>query len=143
MFKTYQKYIIHNFISKFFLITLIFFSLIIIMGSLDEVTFSKDLDVNFLTPYFLTLLNAPITLFEIFPFIFLLTTQFLFYDLFKKDELNLLKTNGLNNFSIIKIVFLIAITIGIFNVLIFYNIASNLKFYYSNFRNLFKICYII
>ena len=135
MFKTYQKYIIHNFLSKFFLITLIFFSLIIIMGSLEEVTFSKDLDVNFLTPYFLTLLNAPITLFEIFPFIFLLTTQFLFYDLFKKDELNLLKTNGLNNFSIIKIIFLIAICIGVFNVLIFYNIASNLKFYYSNIKN--------
>ena len=92
MFKTYQKYIINNFISKFFLITLIFFSLIIIMGSLDEVSFTKDLDIHFLTPYFLTLLNAPITLFEIFPFIFLLTTQFLFYDLFKKDELNLLKT---------------------------------------------------
>ena len=135
MFKTYQKYIINNFISKFFLITLIFFTLIIIMGSLDEVTFSKDLDVNFLTPYFLTLLNAPITLFEIFPFIFLLTTQFLFYDLFKKDELSLLKTNGLNNFSIIKIIFLIAISIGVFNVLIFYNIASNLKFYYSNIKN--------
>ena len=135
MFKTYQKYIIQNFISKFVLITFIFFSLIIIMGSLEEVTFSKDLDINFFTPYFLTLLNAPITLFEIFPFIFLLTTQFLFYDLFKKDELNLLKTNGLNNFSIIKIIFSIAIIIGIFNVLIFYNIASNLKFYYSNIKN--------
>jgi lipopolysaccharide export system permease protein len=105
------------------------------MGSLEEVTFSKDLDVNFFTPYFLTLLNAPITLFEIFPFIFLLTTQFLFYDLFRKDELNLLKTNGLNNFSIIKIIFLIAIIIGVFNVLIFYNISSNLKFYYSNIKN--------
>tara|TARA_B100001564_G_C20623609_1_gene663585 strand:- start:225 stop:1304 length:1080 start_codon:yes stop_codon:yes gene_type:complete len=135
MFKTYQKYIIQNFISKFVLITIVFFSLIIIMGSLEEVTFSKELDVNFLTPYFLTLLNAPITLFEIFPFIFLLTTQFLFFDLFKKDELNLLKTNGLNNFSIIKIIFLIAIIIGVFNVLIFYNIASNLKFYYSNIKN--------
>jgi len=135
MFKTYQKYIIQNFISKFILITLIFFSLIVIMGSLEEVTFSKDLDVNFFTPYFLTLLNAPITLFEIFPFIFLLTTQFLFYDLFRKDELNLLKTNGLNNFSIIKIIFLIAIIIGVFNVLIFYNISSNLKFYYSNIKN--------
>ena len=53
MFKTYQKYIIHNFISKFFLITLIFFSLIIIMGSLDEVSFTKDLDIHFLTPYFI------------------------------------------------------------------------------------------
>ena len=85
MFKTYQKYIINNFISKFFLITLIFFSLIIIMGSLDEVSFTKDLDIHFLTPYFLTLLNAPITLFEIFPFIFLISTQFFFYGIFRKD----------------------------------------------------------
>ena len=135
MFKIYQKYIIQSFISKFLLITLIFFSLVVIMGSLEEISFSKDLDVNFFTPYFLTLLNAPITLFEIFPFIFLLTTQFLFYDLFKKDELNLLKTSGLNNFSVIKIIFFIAITIGLFNVIIFYNIASNLAFYYSNIKN--------
>ena len=84
MLKTYQKYIIKNFISKFFLITLIFFSLTIILGSLEEVSFVKKLDVNFLYPYYLTLLNAPITLFEIFPFILLLTTQFLFYDMLFK-----------------------------------------------------------
>ena len=138
MFKTYQKYIIHNFISKFFLISLIFFSLIIIMGSLDEVTFSKDLDVNFLTPYFLTLLNAPITLFEIFPFIFLLTTQFLYYDLIKNDELNLLKKNGLSNLKIVKILFLLSIAIGIFNVIVYYNLASKLKFHYSNIKNNFS-----
>ncbi len=135
MLKTYQKYIIQKFITKFFLITFIFFSLTIVLGSLEEISFSKDLDINFIYPYFLTLLNAPITLFEIFPFIFLLTTQFLFYDLFKKEELNLLKTNGLSNFSIIKIIFLIAITIGLFNIIIFYNISSNLKFHYSNIKN--------
>ena len=72
MLKTYQTYIIKNFISKFFFITVIFFSLIIILGSLEEVAFVKKLDVNFLYPYYLTLLNAPITLFEIFPFIFFL-----------------------------------------------------------------------
>ena len=135
MFRTYQKYIIQNFISKFFLITIIFFSLIIILGSLEEISFTKDLETSFFTPYFLTLLNAPITLFEIFPFIFLLSTQYLFYDLNKKNELKLLKTNGLQNLSIIKIIFLIAIFIGIFNVAIFYNLASNLKFYYSNIKN--------
>ncbi len=135
MLKTYQKYIIQKFISKFFLITFIFFALTIVLGSLEEISFSKDLDINFIYPYFLTLLNAPITLFEIFPFIFLLTTQFLFYDLFKKEELNLLKTNGLSNFSIIKIIFFIAITIGLFNIAIFYNISSNLKFHYSNIKN--------
>ena len=118
MFKTYQKYIIQNFLIKFFMITIVFFSLIIILGSLEEISFTKDLEVNFFYPYFLTLLNAPITLIEIFPFIFLLTTQFLIFDLFKKDELSLLKTNGLKNMSIIKLYFL-SVSIGIFNVFVF------------------------
>ena len=91
---------------KFINISLIFFSLTVVLGILEEISFFKNLDKNIFYPYFLTLLNAPITLFEIFPFIFLLTTQFLFYDLFKKEELNLLKKNGLNNLKIIKILFL-------------------------------------
>ena len=47
MFKTYQKYIIQNFLIKFFMITIVFFSLIIILGSLEEISFTKDLEVNF------------------------------------------------------------------------------------------------
>jgi len=135
MFKIYQKYLIYNFLIKFLYITIIFFSLTIILGLLEEISFFKDYQTNFIYPYFLTLLNAPITLFEIFPFIFLLTTQFLFYDLFKTDELNLLKKNGLNNIKIIKVLFFLSIFIGIFNILIFYNISSVLKFQYSNIKN--------
>ncbi len=138
MFKTYQKYIIINFLSKFFLITVIFFCLSIILGVLEEISFFKNLDANFIYPYFLTLLNAPITLFEIFPFIFLLTSQFLFYDLFKKDELNLLKKNGLSNFNIIKILFFLSLAMGIFTVLIYYNLASKLKFHYTSIKNNFS-----
>jgi len=138
MFKTYQKYLIANFLSKFLLISLVFFCLTIILGVLEEISFFKDLEINFLYPYFLTLLNAPITLFEIFPFIFLLTSQFLFYDLFKKDELNLLKKNGLSNFKIIKILFFLSLTMGIFTVLIYYNLASKLKFHYTNIKNNFS-----
>lgn len=138
MFKVYQKYLINSFIIKFIKISIIFFSLTIILGVLEEISFFKNLDQNIFYPYFLTFLNAPITLFEIFPFIFLLTTQFLFYDLFKNEELNLLKKNGLNNLKIIKVLFLLSIIIGIFNVLIYYNFASKLKFHYSNIKNGFS-----
>ncbi len=138
MFKTYQKYIISNFLSKFLLISGIFFCLTIILGVLEEISFFKNLEISFLYPYFLTLLNAPITLFEIFPFIFLLTSQFLFYDLFKKDELNLLKKNGLSNFKIIKILFFLSLTMGVLTVLIYYNLASKLKFHYTNIKNNFS-----
>ena len=137
MFKIYEKYIVRNFLSKFFYISVVFLSLIIILSILEEISFFKDSDSNFLFPYFLTLLSAPITLFEIFPFIFLIATQFLFFDLFRKDELNHMKNNGLSNLKIIKILFISSITIGILAVIIFYNIASSLKFIYTDFKNKF------
>ena len=135
MFKIYQTYLINKFLTKFVYITLVFFSLTIILNLLEEMSFFKDYQINFLYPYILTLLNAPITLFEIFPFIFLLSTQFLYYDIFKNDELNLLKKSGLNNLKIIKILFFLSILIGIFNITVFYNISSVLKFQYSDIKN--------
>ena len=138
MFKTYEKYIIKSFFNRFITISVIFLSLVIILSILEEISFFKNLDVSFLYPYFLTLLSAPITLFEMFPFIFLLSTQFLFYDLFKKEELNLLKSNGLSNLKIIKILFFSSLLMGLFTVFIYYNLASKLKFFYTDIKNNFS-----
>ncbi|MDC1176612.1 LptF/LptG family permease [Candidatus Pelagibacter sp.] len=135
MFKLYEKYLIEIFLKKFFLLAIIFFSLTFILGLLEEISFLKSQNKSFYYPYFLTLLNTPITLFEIFPFIFLLSTQFLFYDLFKKEELELLKKNGLKNTSIIKLLFIVSVIMGLVSVLIYYNFASTLKFHYSNIKN--------
>ena len=135
MFKIYQKYLITNFLIKFFYISLIFLALTFILNILEEISFVKNLDINIWYPYFLTLLNLPITIFEIFPFIFLLTTQFLFYELFKKQELDVLKKNGLSNLKIIKVLFLSSIIMGIISVGIYYNLASKLKFHYLNLKN--------
>ena len=63
MFRIYEKYFIKSFLNKFFTISIVFISLIIILSILEEISFFKDLDVNFLYPYFLTLLGAPVTLF--------------------------------------------------------------------------------
>ncbi len=138
MFKIYQKYLIEEFLKKFFIIFFIFFCLTFILTLFEEIKFFEEEEVGIFYPYFLTLINSPTTLFEIFPFIILLTTQFLFYDLNNKDELKLLRTNGLSNTNIIKVLFLLSIVIGIFNVLIFYNISSKLKFYYSDIKNSFS-----
>ena len=138
MFKVYQKYLINNFLIKFVYLSIIFFSLTFILSILEEITFLKNIEVSFWYPYFLTLLSTPITLFEIFPFIFLLTTQFLFYEMFKKKELVLLKANGLSNLKIIKILFSLSLAIGIFNIVIYYNFASKLNFQYSNIKNKFS-----
>ncbi len=138
MFKIYQKHIIRNFINKFLTVSIIFLCLVIILNILEEISFFKDLEVNFLFPYLLTLLTAPITLFEIFPFIFLISTQLFFYELFKKDELTLFKTIGLSNIKIINILFISSFIIGLFTVLIYYNAASKLKFFYTDIKNNFS-----
>ena len=76
MFKIYQKYLIQNFLLKFINISIIFFSLTIILGILEEISFFKNLEVNFLYPYFLTFLNSPMTLFVYF-FLFSIKQQYL------------------------------------------------------------------
>ena len=138
MFKTYQNYIIKVFLNKFLYVSLVFLSLIYILGILEEINFFKDIDGSFYFPYLLTLLNLPITLFEIFPFIFLITSQLFMHKLFKNDELDLLKKSGINNLKLINIIFLLSLLIGVFNIVIYYNFASKLKFYYSDIKNTFS-----
>ena len=138
MLKVYQNYLLKKFLVKYLYLCIIFCSLIVILSLLDEISFFKNYDVNFIYPYFLTLLSTPSTLFQIFPFIFILTTQFLFFDLYKTQEINLLKKSGLTNFKIIKNLFMISFFVGVFNVVFFYNTSSTLKFQYSNIKNIFS-----
>lgn len=139
MFKIYQKYIIQKFLKKFFLLSLIFFSLTLILGILEEITFLKNTNSNIFLPYVLTFLNAPITLYEIFPFIFLLSTQFFFYEIFNNDELVLFKNNGLSNLKMIYILFIITFIIGVIINSVFYNISSKLKYFYIDIKNNFSL----
>ena len=135
MFKIYQKYIISKFLKKFFLISLVFFCLSIILGILEEISFLKNTNSSIFLPYLLTLLNAPITLFEIFPFIFLLSTQFFFHEIFKNNELSLFKNIGLSNLKIILVLLITTITVGILINTLYYNTSSKLKFFYTDIKN--------
>jgi len=135
MIKTYENYLIRLFVSKILVVSLVFFSLIVILGVFDEINFFKELDVNILFPFFMTLLNLPSTLFEIFPFIFLISTQFFFLDLINKNELEVLKVNGLGNIKIIKVLFFTSFILGLLLVAIYYNFSSKLKFIYLDIKN--------
>ncbi len=135
MIKTYQKYLIILFLKKIFNVSLIFFSLIFILSIFEEISFFKELELSFLFLFLMTLLNAPSTLFEIFPFIFLISTQFFFLELIEKKELDVLKVNGLNNLKIIQQLALTSLVMGIILVIFFYNLSSNLKFIYLELKN--------
>ena len=135
MLKTYQLYLINLFLKKLFFISLIFLSLVFILSLFDEISFFEDSDLGFYFPMFLTFLNSPSTLFEIFPFIFLISSQFFFIDLIEKNELKVLKINGLDNFMIIKILFFISLFLGFLLITVFYTFSSKLKFHYLDLKN--------
>jgi len=138
MLAIYQKHLINSFFKSLGIVTMIFFSITIILNIFEEVSFFKNVeDVNFILPIFLTILNSPSILFDIFPFIFLISTLYFFYEIIDKDELNIYKNYGLTNFNIIKIITLTSFITGIFIVLIFYNISANLKFLYLDIKNNF------
>ena len=135
MIKTYEKYLITLFAKKILLISAIFFSLVLILSVFEEISFFKELDVSIFFPIFMTLINLPSTLFEIFPFIFLISTQFFFIDLINKNELEVLKVNGLGNLKIIKILFFTSFFLGILLIAVYYNFSSKLKFIYLDLKN--------
>ena len=133
--KIYKNYLIKFFLQKIFNVSLVFFFLIFILSIFEEITYFKDLNVNFLIPILASFLNAPSTLFEIFPFIFLIGTQFFFIGLINKNELEIFKVHGLNNLKIIKILFFTSFILGLLLTLLFYNFAAKLKFSYLDLKN--------
>ena len=135
MISIYKKNIFKNFLLCFLKVSFVFLIVILIMNLLEELNFFKNTNNNFLLPIFLTLINAPSIIMEIFPFIFLLSCLFFFIDLIEKNELPVYKIYGLTNLKIIQNLALISFFMGIIIVIFFYNISSNLKFLYLEIKN--------
>ncbi len=135
--KVYQKYLIKEFIIITLKITFVFLILGLIMSLLEELNFFSDYDVGYYYPIFLVLLNIPSLIYEIFPFIFLLSSQFLFLKLFDSGELNTFKNHGLNNIKILRLITLTSFVMGLFIVIIFYNLSAIMKFEYLNIKKNF------
>ena len=135
MIKIYQSYLIRSYWMILFFVSLIFFSLSIILNIFEEVSFFKDVNVNAFYPILLTLLTAPTIVYETFPFIFFISTQFLFIRLMDKEELDIFKKISLSNIKLIGILSISSFIISLILVTIFYNLASNLRFMYLEMKN--------
>jgi lipopolysaccharide export system permease protein len=133
--KTYIKFLINLFNISFLKVFITFFIIILITNILEQVEFFRNIDLSFFYLSFLSLLNTPSVLFEILPFIFLLSTQVFFIHLIDKNELQVFKYTGLNNIKIIKILGLYSFILGIVMVIFFYNGSSILKNSYLLIKN--------
>ena len=135
-YKIYLKHIFNTFISRFFYITLILASLIVVLNILEEIKFfSNTENIGISYAIMLTILNLPSILFEIFPFIILITTQFFFIKFQNNSEILIFKNNGVNNVKIILFISFIVFLIGIFIITIFHMMSSSMKYSYLEFKN--------
>jgi lipopolysaccharide export system permease protein len=135
--KIYQKYLIHKFIKIFLFILFIFFVLVFVMGIVQELKFFSDLNIKLYFTIFLVFLNLPSILFEILPFVMILSLMVLLLDLNNNGELITFKNNGLNNSKILQTLSFTSIIFGLLIMILFYNISAILKFNYLSFKQNF------
>lgn len=135
--KTYQQYLIKSLLKNIFLISCLFLILSFLLNILEEIKFIKNLDLGISFSFLLSFLNVPSILYEIFPFIFLISTQMFFVNLFEKEELIVLKKHGVDNLVLIKILIITSLVCGILIVSLFYTISSQMKHSYLSFKNKF------
>ncbi|WP_415303623.1 LptF/LptG family permease [Candidatus Pelagibacter sp. Uisw_090] len=133
--KTYIKFLVNLFTISLLKVFFIFFGIILLVNILEQSEFFKNAELTFSYIVFLSFLNSPSIIFEILPFIFLISTQIFFIELISKNELEIFKYSGLNNNKIVKVIGLYSFALAILFVVVFYNISSILKNSYLVIKN--------
>ena len=133
--KTYIKYLIYNFLKSFLFVFFIIFCLIIILNILSEIEYFKNYNVETYFPIYISILNSADLIFEMYPFIFLLSTQIFFIYLINDNQIQIFKYSGLKNSNIVNIISILSLIMGIFIITIFYSFSSNLKNIYLELKN--------
>ncbi len=133
--RVYIKFFTYIFIKSFLYVLAIMLSLVLVLNLLSELEFFKNIEVSNYFPLFLSFLNSPSMIFEMFPFIFFITAQLFFIKLFDNNEIETLKYSGLKNTKILIFLSAISLISGLVAVLIFYNLSSSLKNIYINLKS--------
>lgn len=137
--KTYIKFLVKLFLKSFIFVFFIIFSFVSILNILSEIEFFQNISsISSYLPIYLSLLNSPSIIFEMFPFIFLISTQFFFIQIFEDNQIEIFKYSGLKNINIISILTIISFLLGVFIIIFYYNISSNLKNIYLELKNNFS-----
>lgn len=133
--KIYIKFISSIYFKSLFFVLLIMASLVFILNVLTELDFFKDQNVAISFTLFLSLLNSPALIFEMAPFILLITVQLFFIKLFENKEIEIFKYSGLKNSKILIILSALSIFTGVLVISIFYNVSSNFKNLYLELKS--------
>ena len=138
-----RSFIINKYVSKEFLktvinITFVLFCFSFILNFFEEINFFKDLKVNIIIPFYLSLLFVPSLIFSMFPFIILLSGIWFFMKIKKNDEIIGMKASGMSNLSIITIPGILSLLLGVFMILAFNPLASTLVKNYESIKGKYE-----
>ncbi len=118
MIKTYilNFYIAKEFVKVVFNTSLAFFALGYVINLFEEINFFKDFEVGIYLPIKMSLLFVPSMLYNMFPFVILLSGIFFFLKFKKTEEITAMKVSGMSSISVITVPSLISLLIGVFFV---------------------------
>ena len=137
--KVYIKYLSSIFFKSLFFVFIIMLSLVFLLNILTELEFFKDIKIGISYTLFLSLLNSPSLIFEMFPFILLISTQLFFVKIYDHKEIEIFKYSGLKNSKILFILSILSLLTGLLVSTVFYNLSSNLKNLYLEIKSNYTI----
>ncbi len=132
--KQYESYLTKLLLKNILIVIIVFIFLSFFLNIFEEIKYFENKDVEIYYPIILTTLNIPSIVFEILPFIFLLGVMFFFISLYEKDEIELLRSNGIGNMKITMIISLVSLIMGILLIVLYYSFSANLKSLYLNIK---------
>ena len=114
--------------------SLAFFCLGFIVNIFEEINFFKDFNVGINVPITLSLLFVPSMIYNMFPFVILLSGIWFFLKIRKTDEITAMKVSGMSNFSVIIVPSTVSIILGIVFIALINPITSVLVKKYESIK---------
>ena len=111
--KIYIKFLTILYLKSLIYVLTVMISLVFILNYLGELDFFQKIEIDTYFALFLALLNSPAMIFDMAPFIILITTQIFFVKLLNNNELVTFKYSGLENLKIIKILIVLSFITGV------------------------------
>ena len=140
--KTIISYLIKEFSNSLIIFFFIFLSLILLLTFVQELVFFKDQDLGsnfYFRVFILSVIQVPSLIISMSPYIILFASVFFYTKLSSDNETTPIKLSGLSNNFLMFVPSFYSMIIGVFLILIFTPISSELiKYYESTKRNYAK-----
>ncbi len=138
-----RSFILNNYLGREFLkitliTSLIFFALGCILNLFEEINFFKDYEVGINLPIIMTILFVPSLLYNMFPFVILISGIWFFLKIKKTDEIIALKISGLSNISVIIIPGILSVILGVIFITAYNPISSILVKKYETIKGSYE-----